>query len=139
MPEQSESESYLYPREPTRFEAGNIDDLLVHCHRINASDITIQTAEPILVEVYGHIYKITKRKLANTEVGDLLNAIYGPNGTTQIMRGTDLDTHYEIRPSRNERFRYRVNGVGCYVEGHEGIQITIRTIPSTPPELAGLN
>ena len=77
--------------------------------------------------------------MANTEVGDLLNAIYGPNGTTQIMRGNDLDTHYEVRPSRNERFRYRVNGVGCYVEGHEGIQITIRTIPSTPPDITTLN
>lgn len=129
----------LYPKEPTRFEAKHIDDLLVYCQKIDASDITIQTAEPITVEVYGRIYKITKRSLANTEAGDLLNAIYGPNGTTQIMRGRDLDTHYEVRPNRNERYRYRINGVGCFTEGHEGIQITIRTIPSTPPSLSSLN
>jgi defect-in-organelle-trafficking protein DotB len=134
----STTESFHYPREPSRFEARNIDELLVYCHRIEASDITIQSGEPITVEVYGRIHKITKRKLTNTEVGDLLNAIYGPNGTTQIMRGNDLDTHYEVRPSRHERFRYRVNGVGCYVDGHEGIQITIRTIPSSPPDLASL-
>ena len=139
MPDPISNESFLYPNEPMRFEAQNVDDLLVFCHRLNASDITIQTGEPITVEVYGRIYKITKRKLANTETGEILNAIYGPNGTTQIMRGTDLDTHYEVRPSRNERFRYRVNGVGCYVEGHEGIQITIRTIPSTPPDISTLN
>lgn len=138
MPEET-SESLLFPNEPTRFEKQNVDDLLVHCHRANASDITIQTGEPITIEVYGRIHKITRRKLANTEVGDILNAIYGPNGTTQIMRGTDLDTHYEVRPSRNERFRYRVNGVGCYVEGHEGIQLTLRTIPSTPPVLSSMN
>lgn len=134
-----EMEPIVYPNEPTRFDGSNVDDLLVFCHRANASDITIQTAEPIIIEVYGRIHKITKRKLANTEVGDLLNAIYGPNGTTQLMRGNDLDTHYEVRPSRNERFRYRVNGVGCYTEGHEGVQITIRTIPSTPPSLNTLN
>lgn len=139
MPIQDEQESLQYRHEPTRFENKDIDPLLVHCHRINASDITIQTSEPITVEVYGRIYKITKRSLSNTEVGDLLNAIYGPNGTTQIMRGTDLDTHYEVRPTRNERYRYRVNGVGCYTEGHEGIQITIRTIPSTPPNLSDLD
>jgi defect-in-organelle-trafficking protein DotB len=139
VPTESTDSQYQYPNEPSRFEHHNIDDLLVYCHRINASDITIQTAEPITVEVFGRIHKITKRKLANTEVGDLLNAIYGPNGTTQIMRGNDLDTHYEVRPSRNERFRYRVNGVGCYIEGHEGIQITIRTIPSTPPSLSTLH
>lgn len=129
----------MYPKEPTRFEAHHVDDLLVFCHQINASDITIQTGEPIVVEIYGRIHKITKRTLANTEVGELLNAIYGPNGTTQILRGTDLDTHYEIRPTRSERYRYRVNGVGCYTSGHEGIQITIRTIPSAPPSLASLN
>ncbi len=138
MPEQTD-ESFQYPKEPTRFEQKNVDDLLVFCHRLGASDITIQTGEPIVVEIHGRIHKITKRKLANTEAGDILNALYGPNGTTQIMRGTDLDTHYEVRPTRNERFRYRVNGVGCYVEGHEGIQITLRTIPSMPPELSTLN
>lgn len=134
----NEPSNLSYPREPTRFEASHIDDLLVFCHQIEASDITIQTGEPITIEVFGQIHKITKRSLANTEVGDLLNAIYGPNGTTQIMRGSDLDTHYEVRPSRHERYRYRVNGVGCYTEGHEGIQITIRTIPSTPPPLSYL-
>ena len=129
----------LYPRESSRFEARHIDDLLVYCHHIQASDITIQTNEQIVVEVYGRLYRITKRRLSNAEVGDILNALYGPNGTTQIMRGNDLDTHYEIRPTRTERYRYRINGVGCYVDGHEGIQITIRTIPSTPPSLSSLN
>src|SRR3989338_3705026 len=123
----------------TNFNEESIDDLLVYCQQLNASDITIQSGEPINIEIYGQIHKITKRKLGNTEVGDILNAIYGPNGTTQLMRGNDLDTHYEIRPNRNERFRYRVNGVGCYTEGHEGVQITIRTIPSTPPSLSTLN
>ena len=128
----------MYPKEPSRFEAKHIDDLLVYCHRLGASDITIQTGWPIIAEVYGRIQKITRRELSNAEVGDLLNTIYGPNGTTQIMRGEDLDTHYEVRPNRNERFRHRINGTGCHVDGHEGIQITIRTIPAEPPSLASL-
>lgn len=132
------TQPHLYPREPSRFEPRHVDDLLVYAQHINASDITIQTNEPVFAEIYGRLYRITRRSLSNAEVGDLLNAIYGPNGTTQILRGTDLDTHYEVRPSRSERFRYRVNGVGCYVDGHEGIQITIRTIPSTPPSLQAL-
>ncbi|MEE9452045.1 MAG: Dot/Icm type IV secretion system ATPase DotB, partial [Gammaproteobacteria bacterium] len=36
-------------------------------------------------------------------------------------------------------FRYRVNGTACMVEGHDGIQITLRTIPTTPPRLSDLN
>lgn len=130
--------NYL-PNEPSRFDEKNLENLLVFCNRIQASDITLQTGSPIMAEIHGRLYTITKRSLSNAEVGDILNTIYGPNGTTQIMRGTDIDTHYEVRPSRSERYRHRVNGVGIHVDGHEGIQITIRTIPSTPPLLSTLN
>lgn len=134
----TQAKKQFYPKEPSRFEPKHLDDLLVYCHHIDASDITIQTNSPIVAEVYGRILKITRRELSNAEVSDLLNSIYGPNGTTQIMRGEDLDTHYEVRPNRNERFRHRVNGTGCHVDGSEGIQITIRMIPSEPPSLAQL-
>jgi len=95
----------------------------------------LQTGEPILAEIYGRLKKVTRRKLSNTEVGDILNAMYGPNATTLIMSGKDLDTHYEIRPNRADRYRFRINGTGCQVEGHDGIQITARTIPTDPPTL----
>ncbi len=127
---------HMYPNEPSRFEPRHIDDLLIYANQIEASDLTIQTGEPIIAEIFGEIHKITRHKLSNSEVGDLLNAIYGPNGTAQILRGSDLDTHYEVRPNRNTRYRHRINGVGCFVNGHEGIQITIRTIPSNPPPLS---
>jgi defect-in-organelle-trafficking protein DotB len=129
----------FYPGEPSRFESKHIDDLLVYSHKIQASDITIQTGSPVVAEIFGRLYKLTKRELTNAEVGDLLNTIYGPKGTTQIMRGEDIDTHYEIRPNRNDRYRHRVNGTGIHVDGHEGIQITIRTIPSEPPALSSLH
>lgn len=129
----------IYPNEPLRITARDIEDILAFCTQLNASDITIQTGEPITVEVYGKIFKITKRKLSNTEVGDLLNAIYGPNGTAQILSGEDVDTHYEFRPTRAERYRYRVNATGCQVEGHPGIQLTLRVIPTDPPPLSSMN
>ncbi len=130
---------YILPHEPTRFGAENLDALLYFCESLHASDITIQTNEPVYAECYGRLHKVTHRRLSNTEVGELINGIYGPNGTAQILSGTDVDTHYEFRPNRTERFRYRVNGTGCQVEGHDGLQITLRSIPSTPPKLASLN
>ncbi len=129
----------MFPDEPTRFTAAQMDRLLEFCTNINASDITIQTNQAIFAEVYGRLIRVTTRKLSNTEVGDLLNAIYGPNGTAQIMSGVDIDTYYEFKPTRVERYRFRVNGTGCMVEGHNGLQITLRTIPTTPPELASLD
>lgn len=129
---------YIFPNEPLRFSPDNLEPLLAYCSNLGASDITFQTSEPVIVEVRGHIYKITKHKLSTPEVGDILNALYGPNGTTQILAGRDVDTHFEFRPSRMERYRFRVNGTGCQVEGHHGIQLTLRTIPAEPPKLAQL-
>ncbi len=130
---------YLFPQEPIRLTIDNVNEILIHCVKMGASDITFQTNEPIIAEIYGRLKKVTRRKIGNTEVGDVLNAMYGPNATTMIMSGKDIDTHYEIRPNRSERYRFRINGTGCQVEGHDGIQITARTIPSDPPTLAFMN
>jgi defect-in-organelle-trafficking protein DotB len=129
----------LMPDEPTRFSPIFMDKMLEHAERLNASDITIQTGEPIYAEVYGRLLKLTNRKLSNTELGDLINSIYGPNATTQLLSGKDIDTHYEFRPNRGVRYRYRVNATACLVEGHDAIQITLRTIPTTPPQLSTMN
>ncbi len=130
---------FLYPQEPIRLTLESMNEILMHAAKVGASDITFQTNEPIYAEIYGKLIKITRRKLANTEVGEIINAMYGPNGTAQIMSGKDVDTHYEIRPNRSDRYRFRINGTGCQVEGHDGMQITARTIPSDPPKLASMN
>lgn len=130
----------LFPDEPSRFTKQELDRLLGFCSEkeINASDITIQSNERIFAEIYGRLYPITRRKITHAEVGDMLNDIYGPNGTAQVLSGHDVDTHYEFRPSRFERFRFRVNGTGCLTEGHDSIQITLRSIPNEPPKLETL-
>lgn len=130
---------FLFPKEPVRMSIEAVNDILIHCVKFGASDITFQTGEPVFAEIYGKLKKVTRRRLSNTEVGEVLNAMYGPNGTTLIMSGKDLDTHYEIRPNRSDRYRFRINGTGCQVEGHDGIQITARTIPTDPPTLQSMN
>jgi len=129
-------ENFIFPHEPTNFTIEKAQELLIFCSKLKVSDITIQTAEPIFAEIHGQLKKITKRRLSNNEVSTIINEIYGSNATAQIFSGMDIDTHYEIRPSRAERFRFRINATGCTVEGQNGIQITARTIPDTPPDLA---
>ena len=129
------NKDYLIPEEPARFTIKDMERVLLHCTAHNASDITIQTDSQILAEIYGRLYPVTARKMSQTEVGEMLNAIYGPNGTTQVSSGRDVDTHFEVRPERGQRFRFRINATACQVEGHDGIQITCRTIPSEPPSL----
>ncbi len=129
---------YLLKQEPQRFTPGEMDQVIVECYKLGASDITFQTNEPVFAEIHGQLHKLTRRVLNNSEVSEMLNYIYGPNGTTQLLSGRDVDTHYEVRPTRTERFRFRVNGSACLVDGHDGIQITLRTIPGLPPTLEQL-
>ncbi len=129
------NEHILFKHEPIRFMKDQIDELLILCYKMGSSDITMQTNEPILAETYGRMLRVTKRKLTQNEVSEIINAMYGANGTAQILSGRDIDTHYEIRPSRSERYRFRINATGCMVEGYDGIQITARSIPNEPPDL----
>lgn len=129
----------MLPDEPVRFNPREMDRLLEHCSIKKVSDITIQTDSPIMVELHGRLLPCTTRVLSNTEVGEMINGIYGPNGTAQLSSGRDVDTHYEVRPNRHTRYRFRVNGTACQIEGRDGMQITVRTIPSDPPDLGTMN
>lgn len=131
---------YMYPDEPSRFNEYELNKMLEYCVKKDTSDITIQSYDKVMAETYGRLHRITRRVLQHTEVSEILNIIYGPNGVAQILSGVDLDTHYEIKPERGVRYRFRVNITGCLVEGGPGIQITLRVIPANPPKLetAGL-
>ncbi len=126
---------YIIPNEPNRLNPSDIDAILGHCTQHNASDITIQTNESVIAEIEGRLHPITRRKITHQEVGNILNEIYGANGTIQLLSGQDLDTHYEFKPDRITRYRYRVNGTACLVDGHPGIQLTLRSIPHLPPSI----
>jgi len=128
-----------YPNEPKRVDPNSIDNILAYACDKETSDVTIQTGEPIIAEIEGKLHKITRRHLTNPEVGDILNSIYGANGTAQLLSGQDIDTYYEIRPDRIRRYRFRVNATACQVEGQHGIQITLRNIPTDPPPLSSLD
>lgn len=130
---------YLLPDEPTRFASVHLNKLLEFTTSLDTSDVTIQSGEQVFAEIHGRLRKVTRRSLSNTEVGDLINEIYGPNGTAQILSGNDIDTQYEFRPSRTERLRFRVNATGCLISGQDGIQITLRTVPTTPPSLDSMD
>jgi len=130
---------FLFLNEPARLTAAYLEPVLLHAHSLEASDITLQSEEPIFIERYGKLQVITQRRLSHHEIVDMLHHIYGSNGNAQILSGSDIDTHYEFRRHRRERYRFRVNATGCLVNGHHGIQITFRAIPTTPPILDTLD
>ncbi|PIQ44138.1 MAG: Dot/Icm secretion system ATPase DotB [Gammaproteobacteria bacterium CG11_big_fil_rev_8_21_14_0_20_46_22] len=132
------SNDHFLPHEPIRFDKHHLDQLLVLCYQREASDITLQTNEPVFAEIHGRLVRVTQRRLSANELSEIINIMYGPNGTTQLLSGTDVDTHYEIKPARHERYRFRINGTACMVDGFDGIQVTARSIPNEPPDIETL-
>jgi defect in organelle trafficking protein DotB len=65
--------------------------------------------------------------------------MYGQNATAMLKQGMDLDFSHEIKVSREERYRFRVNATSSYAGFEDGIQITCRVISSRPPTLSDLN
>lgn len=117
-----------------------LDRLLTHVSRIKASDITIQTDEPLIVEIGGRNVRITKRSLSASEVDEITNIIYGTNGVSRIRSGEDIDVSYSVVIGRGEKYRFRVNITGCEAYGStDAAQITIRVINGKPPRLADLS
>lgn len=130
----------MWKSEPSRVTAKDLEDLLLHCVKINTSDITIQQDEAIFVEVFGKLHRITKRRMTAGELSELISGLYqSESGLAKLNGGSDLDFAYEIRPERGRRLRFRVNATGMSSQGHTGFQLTIRTIPGVPPDIKALN
>lgn len=139
MAKNAENEFY-YKDEPSVFQGKDIDKILLHTTPLGTSDVTIQTNEPILAEIYGKLKPITRHRLNYNEVIDMLTYITKADGAySHIVQANDWDVSHEVKPDRDTRLRFRVNATGIITENQTGVQITIRTIPSAAPLLKDMH
>ena len=82
---------------------------------------------------------ITRRRWSAAEAYGCAQAIYGDNAPSQLAQGEDIDCSYEIRRGRQDLARFRVNMTAARAVREWGLEITIRTIPTTPPTLDQLD
>lgn len=130
----------LYPDEPARFLNKDLQNLFLWATNIGASDINFQTGLPVMVDLYGKKYKVTKRKLIQSELQEIIVIMYGNESAKgRLASSSDIDCAYEIKPNRNTRLRFRINATAVNVDGTTGIQITARTIPVNIPLLKDMH
>ncbi len=152
----SGTEDVVFPLDG-KMDRDSFDRMLTWAARNKASDITVQAFAPVWAEIGGRWRHITKRALTATEVAMAASAIYGENARAEIAMGHDLDPAYDIMapdltPEEAEsclyalddqsglgRVRFRVNITPGRIPGGVSAQLTIRTLPSQPIELARLN
>lgn len=119
----------------SRLGVDDFDELLTWASNRKASDITVQSGEPVVADMGGKLVAITRNKISHPEVQNMARYIYGPNVTSEVKSGHDLDPSHEIKKPEGGRLRFRVNITGGRMPGGEAIQITIRTLPEMPPEI----
>ena len=102
-----------------------------------ASDITFQSDQQPRAEIHNRLYRMTKRPLAPSEVDMILMEVYGAaNARTEINGQRVLDFSYEVNLADGSRQRFRVNATGIFGQDGSGVEITMRALPKTTPDLA---
>ena len=136
-PDDPELAGFLDPglSEPPAFDPVWFDRLLLWAADHDVSDVTIQAGNFVFVERFGRLSPITRRRWSAAEAYGCAQAIYGDNAPSQLAQGEDIDCSYEIRRGRQDLARYRVNMTAARAVREWGLEITIRTIPTTPPTL----
>jgi defect-in-organelle-trafficking protein DotB len=110
----------------------SFDALLTFAGNHKASDVTIQPDTPVMAEIGGRLVPITERTISAAEIETAVRYVYGENGPAEVLGGGDLDPAHEVRVKGEKIKRYRVNITGGRMIGGTGMQMTIRTLPSSP-------
>jgi len=127
-----------WPEEPNRFMEDSVDTFLLWCVEQKSSDITFQTNRPVYNEIHGILYPGTLRSLDGADLAVVVTKLYGAEALAILSGGADIDVSYEIMVDRFTRIRFRVNMTPVLVDGRDGVQITMRSLPTTPPSVKEL-
>lgn len=123
-------------RLPANFGEYDMQQFLHYCYEQGASDVVFQTGDVVWGEIRGRQIAMTERTIKDGEIKALLAIAFGAELIGVIKSGNDADRPYRYVIGKFTS-RYRVNVAGAQVgDAEDGLSITMRTIPDTPPPLA---
>nr|WP_305910450.1 hypothetical protein [Methylomarinum sp. Ch1-1]MDP4523201.1 hypothetical protein [Methylomarinum sp. Ch1-1] len=131
----------MYESEPlTHWMLDDFNNFLIWAAELNCSDINLVPNDPVWIKVYGDWHAVTRRPVGAGEIRDLLDAITGsPSSSARTAGAEALDFRHEIKLDRSRKIRFRVNATSCRDGFSSGINMVMRSIPDTPPDLEELN
>jgi defect-in-organelle-trafficking protein DotB len=120
------------------FTKEDLDNLLRWAVDTNVSDITLQSNQAIYCDRYGKISTASPRRMKHAEMEKLVRDTISNDAVSRINQGKDIDTAIVIPVDRDTNYRFRLNATGGAEGSQNIIQITLRSIPRDPPNLASL-
>lgn len=133
-------------REPPSFNQKNFQDLLLESIAQGASDTFLQSGAPVAAVINGNLLPLTKRRLNAQEVMQILEWVTDqPSASNAIANGDEVvGSAVVLHPTRKdsrgdpERCRFRVNGSRIDFRSGVGVQVVMRSIPSSVPSIDGM-
>lgn len=127
---------------PPRLQGKEGLDSLLHQMVVNdGSDLFLPGGHPAIMDRYGRKEALMNRALSDSEAKDLISTIYGHNAPSLLGGGEPINCSYEFKLDvpgtdglKQQRYRFRVNAVHCFRFGKPSLTVTLRTIPSIPPD-----
>lgn len=136
---------FQYQSEPASWaptgSSNPLDNFLLWCFHLGASDVLLQSDEPAWVQVHGQWHTATQRQISHRDLDALL---CGPltrqaNASSRLNSGDEMNFAYQVREDRAVQRRFRVNASSCEISGNSGLAVVLRTLPSAPPKLEDLD
>lgn len=118
-----------------RKSAPGFDDLLKWAHSLGASRIDLKTGHRVTIKVHGVNQYATYGVTTPIDLKQIVDHVYGADGTARVLIGHQLDTAYSVTISRRESLRFRLNVCPIQTMRGSGLQIILRPIPSQPASL----
>ncbi len=114
--------------------------ILAAAFDVGASDITLQTDEPLRLHVEGRLHRLERRRWQPVDMEAALVELYqAANGIVEIRARKSLDFAYEILRDDRQRLRFRINATGIEAAGGHGLEISIRCLPHATPTPAAID
>jgi defect-in-organelle-trafficking protein DotB len=131
---------FVLREEPSRITDEDFREFLMSCVMSGSSDVTVQSDQQPRAEIHGVIYRATRKPWSPSEVDQVLAEVYGgANARTEINGQRVLDFSYELNLPDGSKQRFRCNATGIYGRDGQGVEITLRSLPSKTPSLTMVN
>ena len=129
-------------------EPEGLDAFLLWASERGASDVSIQTGSPAMVEVDGRLERATARPLDGPAVQRIVGRLFRPasadrvdeGGWGHLQAGNAIDCSHAVAVPgrRREHRRFRVNISPVQVADRLGANVTLRVLPDRVPTLEEL-
>tara|TARA_Y100001972_G_scaffold95005_1_gene116966 strand:+ start:21976 stop:23103 length:1128 start_codon:yes stop_codon:yes gene_type:complete len=127
-------EEYFISREYIKplVTAGDLDALCLHALSLGSHELHITGGECPMMEINNRMYAISPRVCEAGELKELVRNAFSDRRLSNVLSGEEQDVSYDIKKSRDESERFRVNISAGFRHG-DSISLAMRSIPTSIP------